>query len=145
MNKPFIGAWRLLTWELRPADGGEPYYPLGNDTTGMLVYSADGYMSVVLSKPGRAPFEQPWLFEGSPAEKISAMESYMSYAGRYEVRKDSVIHHVEFSLFPNWIGTPQERFYKFDGDRLTLSAAPFVKDGVEQTAVIVWEKLGTKR
>lgn len=138
---PFIGAWALVSWELRRADGGEPYYPLGKDAKGLLIYSADGHMSVVLSKSDRAPFETDFLLEGTPAEKVAAMESYMSYAGRYEVRKDMVVHHVEYSLFPNWIGTAQERFYKFEQDGLTLSAAPFVKDGVEQTALIVWKKV----
>ena len=144
MDNRFIGAWTVASWELRPTQGGEPYYPLGKDCTGLLIYSADGHMSVVLSKPGRAPFETPFLFEGTPAEKIAAMESYTSYAGRYEVREKEgkVIHHVEYSLFPNWIGTAQERFFEFGQGRLTLSAAPFEKDGVEQAAYLVWKKLG---
>ena len=143
MDKRFIGAWSALSWELRPTGGGEPYYPLGKDATGMLIYSADGHMSVVLSKPGRAPFETPWLLEGSPAEKVAAMDSYVSYAGRYEIheKENKVIHHVEFSLFPNWIGTAQERFFKFEQDDLVLSAAPFEKDGIEQAAFLVWRKL----
>ena len=143
MDKHFIGAWSLVSWELRPTRGGEPYYPLGKDAVGLLIYSADGYMAVSLTTPGRAPFESPWLFEGTPAEKIAAMESYASYAGRYEVRKDKVIHFVEHSLFPNWIGTAQERFFKFEGDRLVLYAEPFFKKDVEQAAFLVWQKVGS--
>ncbi len=142
MDERFIGAWSLVSWELRPTRGGEPYYPLGRDATGMIIYSADARMAVVLSKPGRAPFETAWLMEGTPAEKIAAMESYTSYAGRYEVRKDRVIHHVEHSLFPNWIGTAQERLFKFVEGRLVLHAEPFEKDGIEQAAYLVWQKVG---
>lgn len=144
MDDSFIGAWSLVSWELRPTRGGEPYYPLGKDSQGLLVYSADGYMSVVLMKPGRVPNGSPWLFDGTPAEKVAAMESYMSYAGRYEVREQEhkVIHHVEFSLFPNWIGTAQERLFGFEEDRLVLYTEPFESpDGVEQAAFLVWRKL----
>ena len=146
MDDPFVGTWHLLSWELRAASGGI-YHPLGEDAAGLLIYSADGYMAVSLTKPGRAPFGLPWLFEGAPAEKIAAMDSYASYAGRYEVREkeSKVMHFVEFSLFPNWVGTTQERFFKFDQDRLVLSAAPFVKDGDEQTAFLVWKKAGKRR
>ena len=142
MNNRFIGTWRLVSWELR-ATGREPFYPLGQDAVGQLIYTADGYMAVVLTKPGRAAFVSPWLMEGTSAEKIDAMDSYSSYSGRYEVREQEgkVIHYVEHSLFPNWIGTAQERFFKLKGDRLELSAALPLKDGIEQAAVLVWEKI----
>lgn len=139
MDDRFVGTWRLVSWELR-ASTGEPYHPLGKDATGLLIYSADGHMAVSLSKPGRTAFETPFLFEGSPAEKMAAMESYASYAGRYEVQGNKVLHHVEFSLFPNWIGTTQERFFAFEQGRLVLSAEPFEKDGKQQTAYLVWKK-----
>lgn len=143
MKHRFIGTWRLLSWELRPTNG-EPFYPLGKDAVGLLIYTADGYMAVVLTKPDRAAFKSPWLMEGTSAEKIDAMDSYSSYAGRYEVREEEgkVAHFVEHSLFPNWIGTTQERFFKLEGDRLELSAALPLKDGIEQTVALVWKKIG---
>ncbi len=145
MDSRFVGAWTAVSWELRPTDGGESYYPLGKDAQGLLIYSADGYMSVSLMRPGRVPFETPWLLEGTPAEKVAAMESYTAYAGRYEVRESErkVVHHVEFSLFPNWIGTAQERLYRFEEDRLVLYTEPFASpDGNQQAAFLVWKKLG---
>jgi len=143
MKDRFIGTWRLISWELRSTNG-EPFYPLGKDAVGQLMYSADGYMAVVLTKPGRVAFKSPWLMEGTSAEKIDAMDSYSSYAGRYEIREKEgkVIHFVEHSLFPNWNGTAQERFFKLEGDRLELSAALPMKDGIEQTVALVWKKIG---
>ena len=143
MKHRFIGTWRAVSWEFRPALG-EPHYPLGRDAMGMLIYSADGHMAVSLMRPGRVPFESSALFEGSAAEKLAAMDSYASYAGRYEIRGNKVIHHVDFSLFPNWTGTAQERFFKFEQGRLLLYTAPFVKDGMEQAAYLLWEKVGTR-
>ncbi len=51
------------------------------------------------------------------------MEGFVAYAGRYSFRGDRVIHHVELSLFPNWVGTDQQRWVELAGDRLTLSAS----------------------
>jgi hypothetical protein len=50
----------------------------------------------------------------------------MAYCGRHEVRGDQVVHHIEQSLFPNWLGTNQQRFIKLDGNRLTLTTDPAV-------------------
>jgi hypothetical protein len=70
------------------------------------------------------------------------VESYVSYCGRYEVRGESVFHHVEMSLFPNWVGTQQERYFQFAGDRLILSTPPFTNaTGDIETARITWQKI----
>lgn len=135
----FIGTWKLKSCEHR-LQNGEIFYPLGEAAGGILVYSADGWMSVILMKAGRPLFKTTGLFEGSPSEKISAVEGYVSYAGRFEILKEKVIHHVEFSLFPNWVGTAQERFYKFEKNKLLLFTPPFVMNGQEQSAYLVWER-----
>ena len=63
-------------------------------------------------------------------------------AGRYTVHEGRVLHHVETSLFPNWVGGAQERRYKLDGDRLPLSTAPLLQGGRERRALLVWERAG---
>lgn len=77
---------------------------------------------------------------GTTEERLAAADTYLSYCGRYEVRPDKVIHHVEVSLFPNWIGMDQERFFEFDGDRLSLSTPPFLVSGKQQSARLIWER-----
>jgi Lipocalin-like domain len=47
---------------------------------------------------------------------------------------DTVLHHVELSLFPNWVGVTQERLVKISGDQLTLSTRPLLLQGRQQTA-----------
>jgi len=56
-----------------------------------------------------------------------------------------VIHHVKASLFPNWVGTDQERFVVWDGARLLLSTAPTVLGGQQLTAHLVWERVGREQ
>jgi hypothetical protein len=54
------------------------------------------------------------------------------------------VHHVEVSLFPNWVGSAQERVYACSGDRLSLSTAPLLQRGSEQRAYLVWERAGER-
>ena len=62
----------------------------------------------------------------------------MSYCGRYEFRGDTVIHRVELSLFPNWIGGYQERLVDLRENRLTLSTRPLLLRDIQQTAHLIW-------
>jgi hypothetical protein len=133
------GTWRLVSWENRSA-GGEVTYPMGSDAIGYLTYTADGYVFVTLMRAERPHFTTGDLLEGSTEERAAAAASYVSYAGTSEVRADTVIHHVITSLFPNWVGTDQERFVGWDGARLLLATAPIALGGQQRTAHLVWER-----
>lgn len=71
---------------------------------------------------------------------MSAFDTYFSCCGKYELRGDKVVHHIDVSLFPNWTGQDQERFYRFEGDRLILSTQPLLMEGLEQTAHLIWKR-----
>jgi len=136
----FIGAWRLLSLEARTSTG-DVSYPYGKDAAGYLLYSREGYMSVSVMQARRAHFGSSDGLQAPVEEKLAAFDSYSSYSGRYEVRGQRVIHHVEISLFPNWSGKEQERFFAFSGDRLRLSAPPMRIGGVELNLVAIWQRL----
>jgi hypothetical protein len=139
-SNPLIGTWRLVSWENRSVDG-QISYPLGQDAGGYIMYNPDGYMFVAIMRPNRPKFVAGDLLSGSPEEKAQAAKTYVSYCGRYEFRGDTVIHHVELSLFPNWVGVDQERLVEVTGDRLTLSTRPILLGGIQQTAHLIWERV----
>jgi hypothetical protein len=43
------------------------------------------------------------------------------YAGTYTVNGEAVLYHVDISWNQSWTGMHQVRFYKLDGDILTLT------------------------
>ncbi len=138
-----LGTWRLVSWENWSATG-DVTYPLGPDAIGYITYTADGHVFVVLARAERAAFAAGDLLAGSPEELAAAAASYISYAGTYELQADRVIHRVLASLFPNWVGTDQERLVAWDDrGRLILSTAPTVFGGRQQTARLVWERAGS--
>ncbi|NOQ43954.1 MAG: hypothetical protein GQ560_05780 [Dehalococcoidia bacterium] len=136
-HDPFIGTWRLLSYEIRGADG-EIKYPWGQDPVGLLIYSGDGYMSVAMMSASRTRFTDKDVKKGTNEEKATAVDTYVSYSGRYEINEDTVTHHVEVSLFPNWVGNDQKRTFQFDGNRLTLST-PLPGGDMQRSAHLVWE------
>ncbi len=140
---PLVGTWRLVSWENRSVADGGVSHPLGRDAVGYIMYGRDGYMSVVISRPDRARFAAGDLLGGSAEERAHAAETYVSYCGTYEFRGETVVHFVELSLFPNWVGAEQERLVEVAGDRLVLSTRPILLGGVLSTASLTWERVRT--
>lgn len=135
----FIGTWRLISCELKNSEG-KINYPMGKDAIGYIMYNHDGYMSVAFMSSNRRPFESGDIFGGSIEEKESAIDTYVSYCGKYDISEGYVVHHIEVSLFPNWIGTGKKRKYQFEGNRLILSTDPLIVKGQEVEALLIWER-----
>ncbi len=136
----FIGTWRLVSFESRTADG-EVSYLFGPDAIGYITYSENGYMTVAIMTANRRRFTAGDILGGTTEEQAHAAETYLSYCGRYDLLEDRVLHHVEVSLFPNWVGAEQERFYTFEGDRLSLSTPPILFNGKMWTSHLIWERV----
>lgn len=138
LMKEFLGTWKLVSVETRQEDGS--VYRRG-ERVGYLIYSEEGYMSVAFMKRGRPRFSSGDIRGGTVEEKVAAAEGYVSYCGRFEVEGNKVIHHIEVSLFPNWVGVDQERTYEFEGDRLTLSTPLMLVGGRLLSTHLVWERV----
>jgi hypothetical protein len=134
----FVGSWKLISYESFSL-AGEVSYPLGKDAIGRINYDAAGRMSVQIMRPGRPQMEGLIRTGGTPEQVITAYRGYTAYYGVYTVdeARSVVIHKVEGSLFPNYVGTDQVRHYSFSGKRLTLQAD--LQQGGRSK--LVWEKL----
>jgi Lipocalin-like domain len=100
--------------------------------------------AAVVMAAHRVPYADADPLGGTPEEQAAAIASYLSYTGPYEVLRDqdTVIHHIEISSYPNWIGNAQVRFARLEGDLLMLSTKPMTFQGVERRAELVWERVG---
>lgn len=136
-----IGAWSLVTWDIQYGDQRPVTYPYGADAQGMLVYSADRHLSVVICSAGRPRLSTESVRKAPVEQKLAAFETYFSYAGQWELRENTIVHRLSYALNPNFIGTDQVRALALDGDRLTLSTTDTVKD-VERLHRLVWKRRG---
>ncbi|CAB3745717.1 hypothetical protein GQ57_35485 [Burkholderia sp. MSh2] len=144
LRAQLVGAWRLVSYEIRPRDGGAAAYPLGRDARGWLLYTPDGYMSAQLMAAGRPPYADGDLQGGTPAERAAAAGGYIAYSGPFRVADDGTLtHEMDVSLYPNWIGNVQQRAVMLDGDRLQLGpVAPVRIGGREVDVVLLWARAG---
>lgn len=121
-QEKFIGGWHLLSWEIRYSDSDRVSQPFGANPQGLIMYTPDGYMNAVIARADRAQFAADQSIKSLSAETLAeAYASYFQYAGRYHIEGQSVIHSVQMSLNPNFVGSEQLRGFAFEGDRLTLS------------------------
>ncbi len=117
-----VGSWQLQSWTIGYSNRDELTYPFGEDPQGLLIYTADGWMSAAISRRNR-----PRLPDQQSPRKISAelqaqaYSSYFHYAGRYAVNGGDVIHYVTQSLNPDFPGTEQLRHAELDGHTLALT------------------------
>ena len=68
----------------------------------------------------------------------------MAYYGSYTVDEAEgfMVHQVEGSFFPNWIGDRQVRKFEFAADgRLQLSTLPIKGFRADLTVVLLWERV----
>jgi len=137
----FIGTWKLVSFILQDPHGTVSH-PFGLKPAGHIFYLADGYMAVTIMSTSRPDFQSQDLLAGTTPEKAAAVDTFLSYCGTYEVQGNEVVHHIEVSLFPNWSGKDQRRFYQFEGRRLILSSAPQLFQGAERSVVLTWERVG---
>lgn len=137
-SKDFAGSWNLVSYH-NESDDGTVNQPFGKKPKGMIYYDSTGHMGVNLMPEGRKQFTSGDMFRATEEEAMDAIR-YISYSGSYEVLEDRVIHRIEVSLFPNWIGKNQERFFEIEGDLLTLSTKPMNFDGKKVVSRLVWKR-----
>jgi hypothetical protein len=139
-----VGTWRLRSWEAVSATEGEPAArPMGDDPEGLLVYTDEGTMLVLIGRPRRERFASDDLLDATLDERSAAIETFIAYGGSYTVDGETVAHRVEMSLFPNWVGTIQERNVELDpsGEVLTLTSGVIRVRGSERRQRLVWERV----
>lgn len=139
-KEDFVGAWHLIAAEFRRADG-EVTYPYGQEVTGLLIYTAEGYMTAQLMRTDRPPFASGDRRLSTPEEIQAAFNGFAAYFGTYTVDESAgtVTHTIHGDLVPNEVGTRQTRTFTFSGTRLVLSAL-LRRGGVPLTARLIWER-----
>ena len=138
MNRKSIqGRWEILSWE-QAYDDGRLVHPMGTELEGFIEYSDYG-MFCVIARKNREPLDGG-QWSASDGDKARAYNSYLTYAGDYDVEGGLIHHHVRHSLFPNWEGGSQKRLATFNGETLELTARLEEGTAEARTARLVWKR-----
>jgi hypothetical protein len=139
-----LGTWELIDWKVfRGATVLDPHLGPADNCGGLLIYTADGSMSVTLSVEDRPLFTDGSLDGGTPEEKAHAYETITCYSGRFDFDEDTrvVTHHVRYATFPNFVGRDLNRTCVFDGDTLKLDTPPMLHGGENLASHILWQRV----
>ena len=118
-----VGRWRLVSLSAQ-TDGGEVAYPFGQQPEGSAVLTAGGWMTGMLAVRDRPNLSTDDLVLASEEERALAFSTYIAYCGTYEIDGDVLITRVAMSMFPNWVGGEQKRYFELSGDELVLRTLP---------------------
>jgi hypothetical protein len=138
-----LGSWELVAYT-QISDAGRPQHPLGEDAVGSIIYTPQSRMSVNIMRTGRAIWASPNPGAGTEAETADAAAGYIAYAGGFSVDETASVveHHVDVSLYPNWIGVAQRRLVDLRGDELVLEAPPITDAaGNSATPRLRWRRV----
>ena len=135
----FHGAWELETVTITSADGEVTPDAYGASARGMLSYQPSGHMMALVTTEGR-PDAALDRGAASDAELAAALRTLIAYAGRWSVDGDTVTHHVTVADWPARLGADHARQFRFEGERLILSASAVDEDGAERVYALTWRR-----
>ena len=126
------GRWKLLAAEDIRADGSVARYPWGRHPIGSIVVDRGAcYLQIISS-------DVPSFSEATPAnEQMTAalLSTYIAYSGPCTIdsAEGSVTLKVEAAWRPDYVGTTQKRFFRFENGKLIFGPAPgsIGRDGAE--------------
>ena len=139
-DNPLLGTWKLKSFVRQDVASGERRPALGEHPDGYLGYAPDGRMYALFVAEGRVV---PKGDQPTDSERAQLHKSMLSYAGTYTIAGDKVVHHLDIAWNNARIGSDQIRYFKLDGDRLTLTTernkSPI--DGSEGVGVLEFERV----
>ena len=119
-----VGRWRLLSAEDLRADGSVARYPWGQHPVGSIVVERGACYLQIMSS------DTPSFSAGTAAPgeqmKTTLLSSYIAYSGPCVIDETagSVTLKVEAAWRPDYVGTEQKRFFRFDNGKLLFGPAP---------------------
>ena len=118
------GRWKLLAAEDLRADGTTARYPWGRHPAGSIVVEGTAcYLQIMSTDTPSFSSATP-----SPVEQMRAalLSSYIAYSGPCTIDEAAgkVTLKVDAAWRPDYVGTEQKRFFRFENGRLLFGPAP---------------------
>jgi hypothetical protein len=133
--KALVGSWRLSSWVIQII-GGELTEPLGANPKGRALFTPDGHVAFVIVAENRKPAT-------NDAESAVLLKTLLAYTGKFTIDGDKFTTKVDISWNELLTGQDQVRFFRLEGDRLTIRTAEQVSavyPGKKVVGTLTWER-----
>lgn len=115
--------------------------PFGEHPQGVLIYTPGGAMAGQVAATSRPAVDSAGPLDGPPDQRAAAYSTYVAYCGSYAVASDRIVHHVDTSLIPAWVGTEQVRYFSLADDVLVLRTPPTLIGGATVVSELTWRRV----
>ena len=113
------GTWKLVS-AVNSMPDGQKIDVFGSKPNGRVIFSPDGYFTVLFMRDGLPKFATGNRQKGTPEENQAIVQGSLGYSGTYSVdaKDKALVMNVDASTFPAWTGEAQRRKYTIEGDQL---------------------------
>jgi hypothetical protein len=133
--RQLTGSWKLSSWTIQII-GGEATEPFGPNPKGRAVFTPDGFSAFMIARPDRKPAT-------NDTDSAALLKSLMVYTGKFTIDGDKLTTDVDLSWNEILTGTSQVRFFKLEGDKLSIQTAEqasAVLPGKRVVGTLNWER-----
>ncbi len=133
--KQLVGSWRLISWTIQIV-GGEATEPFGPNPKGRAMFTPDEHVTFVIVGANRKP-------AANTEESAALLKTLMAYTGKFTIDGDKLTTKVDMSWNELFTGQDQVRFFKLEGDRLSLRTGEqpsAVYPGKKVVGTLLWER-----
>jgi hypothetical protein len=133
-QQQLVGVWKLQTFDYEFQDTGEHIAPFGTHPNGIGIFTPEGRTMGILTAENRK-------VPKTDADRAEAFRSLVAYSGIYRLEDGRWITKVDIAWNEAWMGTEQVRFYRVEGDTLTVTTAwsPLLNyDGRVGRGILTW-------
>ena len=133
--KQLVGSWKLTSWVIQVI-GGETSEPFGPGPVGRAVFTPNGYVAFMIVGAHRKP-------ASNNDESAALLKSLLAYSGKFTIEGDKFTTKVDISGNELLTGQDQVRFFKLEGDRLSLRTAEQISavfPGKKVVGTLTWER-----
>ena len=118
------GRWKLVAAEDRRADGSVARYPWGRHPIGSIVVEGGACYVQIMSSD--VPSFAAGATTAGEQMKAALLSTYIAYSGPCTINatEGSVMLKVEAAWRPDYVGTEQKRFFRFENGKLLFGPAP---------------------
>ena len=136
-SKQLVGSWKLTSWTIQIV-GGDATEPFGPNPKGRALFTPDGFAAFIIVGANRKPAT-------NNDEAAALLKSLLVYSGKFTIDGDKFTTKVDISGNELLTGLDQVRFFKLEGDRLSLRTAEQVSSvgiyqGKKVVGALTWER-----
>jgi hypothetical protein len=131
----FVGNWNLVSYVFEDLATGETTALLGEHPIGHIIFTPEGRMMVLIVHEKRGPPK-------TDEDRIDLHKYMLAYSGRYEVADNKIVTHVDVSWDERNTGKDVVRFFKLEGDTLTIKTPPLKNafNGKQTVNILSWKR-----